>query len=177
MISFRTYFNLHVRKVRIIVKSKSPLMKIIAGILWLSNKLGITNIQDFMGNYATTIHDRIYWPSSDPYMDDSPRLFHELTHVLEWHYRGVKYDLEYIFSRSKRTYYETVCVQTNMLINPKLQSQAYVASCTNQFANYGIPKSMVRKELNNRLIEAVEKRPQAESSLVAAAYRDWKMNS
>lgn len=171
MRTFAEYFNEHVCSFQAVPKSKSILMKIIAGILWLANKLKITNIQDFMGNYATTLHATIYWPEKDPNVGDGSRFRHELTHVMEWKYRGSRYDLEYFFNKKKRAFYETICVQTNMILDKTKQTQSYIISLIPSFVAYGIPKEIVRKELNDRLTEVLENRPQVEAAVVADAHR------
>lgn len=173
--SFPLYFSTMVYRIRIVPKSKSRLMRIINAILWLSNKLGITNIRGFMTEYATTIHRVIYWPDDQAgmHMEPDDRMLHEMTHTLEYKYRGARYDLGFIFVPRLRALYETICVQTNMLLDPRKATQAYIISRIEQFVNYGIRKSIVRKELNDRLLEVTEGCPQLESQETANAYKEW----
>jgi hypothetical protein len=161
--------------VKIVPKSKSRLMRIINGILWLSNKLGITNIRGFMTEYATTIHRTVYWPDDQAgmHMEPNDRMLHEFAHTLLWKYRGLRYDLGFIFVPRLRALFETICVQTNMLLDARKATQAYIVGRIEQFVNYGISKEIVRKELNARLTEINEKCPQLESQETAEAYKAW----
>lgn len=170
--NFLAFFNATVCRVKIIEKKKSPLMWIIAGILWLSNLFRITHTDPFLSSYITTLHNRIYWPGPlNNAAQPSTGLLHELTHVMEWKLRGLRYDFEYIFNTSKRAYYESVCVQTEMLLDPKRQNHAHVSSRIPQFVKYGIPSYIIHNELAKRLAEI--QTPQIEAKTVVDAFNDW----
>lgn len=175
--SFPLYFKTMVcSRIRIVPKSSSWLMKAINAFLWVSNKLGITNIQGFMTEYATTIHYTVYWPEAGAGMSlpPTPRVLHEFTHALQWHYRRLRYDFGYLMNHQRRAFYESVCEQTVMLTSPERATQASVVSRIPQFMNYGIPKSIVRQELNARLTEVQNRNPQVEAQVVADAWKEWR---
>jgi len=48
--TFIKYFNNYVKKIKLVDRKKSKLMKLIAWILLLSDKLNITSIGDFLKN-------------------------------------------------------------------------------------------------------------------------------
>lgn len=149
-------------------------MWICAGILWITDLLHITKIGDFMNKYVTTIGNRIYGSSKwNMDMSVSGTLVHELTHVVEWDTDNF-YSLNYVLSSSHRAYYESVCVQTEMLVYPNRMTEEYIDQRVEFFVGYGIPRHTVQAALTARLLEAKDQRPKPPASTVYEAYTIWQ---
>lgn len=152
--SFIKLFNQrHYAKVKIIPKQKSILMKLCNFCLTILNALGITSIKWFMTAYVTTIGSRIYYPNATlQSIEVSPVLVHELTHVLEHKYYTL-YSLKYLLSARCRAYYESLCVQTELLCFPYRQKGFNVDLESKRFIPYGIPQDLMQEQLHKRFVE------------------------
>lgn len=168
---FARYFNVNVCRVRIVRKEESKFMRFLAACLWLTDKLGITNIGDFYG-YVTTIGYTIYGPKGwDMDMPVNRTLLHELTHVTQHHIHGLKYSLLYLLSSNKRAYYESVCVQTEMMHSLTVCTPKAIEYRAQKLVKYGCKYERALSELKTRAIELEHQKPQRCSKEVINAYQ------
>jgi len=94
----------------VVTKSDSEAMELVAGFLDL---IKVTDKEDFMTNFTTTIGTTIYTPFEvgvDGYYslwDQVETCVHEHQHVIQYHREGpIKFAMEYAFSKSQRAWYE-----------------------------------------------------------------------
>lgn len=171
---FPRYFDKYVTSVKIVQKSKSWFMRLLASCLWVLNQLKVTAIKDFMGGYITTIGNTIYgsgnWSMS---MTTTTTLMHELTHVCEGKLDPL-YSVKYLFSANRRAFYESVCIQTEMLYDRDLRSANYATKRARFLVAYGVPFKTALEECIKRLDEVKTGRPQLAASMVFDAYNAWK---
>jgi hypothetical protein len=169
---FLEYFNRNVAQIRLVDKKDSTLMKTINALLKASNALKITDINSFMTGYGTTIGRTIYespgWKWSD---EPTPHVLHELTHVVQFSPRMA---MRYIFSPKWRMYYESECVQTEILLEPtRAHGPLWFEHKVSQFEKYGCDRQMIRSILRRRVIEVLDKQPLANPKKVHDAYKGW----
>lgn len=169
---FLPYFHKNVARIRLVDKQRSWLMRTINICLLITNTLKITNIQKFLTNYGTTIGHTIYdspaWTWSSPM---TPHMFHELTHIMQWSFL---YAIRYLISARWRAHYESVCIQTEWAMFPKLMSAESVMARAQQLTGYGIKYSTALATLNNRAKELELGIPQKEVRKMKAEYEEWK---
>lgn len=169
---FLNYFNEKVCKIRLVEKTDSAFMKLINFGLAITNFLGITDIKDFLTGYGTTIGRTIYdhpkWAWSKPV---TPHVVHELTHVLEWSFW---YALQYLFSARLRAYYESVCIQTEWIIFPKLFSPEALLKRADKLVSYGISRAKAVRTLEERALEIDNDNPQPLAKRMKEIYEAWE---
>ena len=157
--SFIKYFNDHVSRVRVVLKRSSLLMKTLSFFMQLGSKLGITKIDSktFMNDYTTTIGSTIYCNETTVDSEPNTLIVHELCHVLQ--FKNGCMPLHYIFSPKRRMYYESECVQAEILCYPGVERGVqWMERRVNQFKSYGIKENIIREELNKRITEVKENR-------------------
>lgn len=169
---FLEYFSKNVAKIKLVDKKDSALMKTIDALLKASNALRITDIHSFMTGYGTTIGHTIYespgWKWSDA---PTPHILHELTHVVQFSPRMA---MRYIFSPKWRMYYESECVQAEMLLEPRrAHGPLWFENKVHQFERYGCDKQLVKSTLRRRVIEVLDGQPLANPKKVHGAYKEW----
>ena len=183
--SFLEYFRDNVLKIRLVDKDDSWFMKLINVFLIIGNALKITNIKDdpetewdesFMGGYGTTIGHTIYdnpgWTWDKP---ASEHVFHELGHAVQ---SSIGMMISYVTSKEKRMYWESECVQCEMVFNPSRdRGESWMARRVKQFAGYGIPEEVCRRELTARLEEFQEGRLTKTAQVLADAKEAWEDES
>lgn len=179
--SFLEYFNQHVISIKLVDKDDSWFMKTIAVLLAVGNFLRITNIRDnphternesFMGGYGTTIGHTVYdnpgWAWD---LAPNTHVVHELCHVVQ---ASILQGLRYVFSSRWRMFYESECVQAEILCFPGRRSELWFERRVRQFVKYGIKEKIVRKNLTKRIEEIEQAEPRASSARVADAYAMWQ---
>jgi len=169
---FLPYFHKNVARIKLVDKQRSWFMKAINTCLTITNALKITNIQRFLTNYGTTIGHTIYdspaWTWSSPM---TPHMFHELTHVMQWSF---KYAMRYLLNSKWRAHYESVCIQTEWAMFPKLVNAESIVARAQNLAGYGIKYSTALVMLNNRAKELELGILQKEARKMRAEYEAWK---
>jgi hypothetical protein len=170
--SFLNYFSVMCKTIEIINKYDSSLMKLINFFLKIGNLLGLCSITDFMMGYVTTIGNKIYsYPKWNWGEFASPCTVHELTHVILW---SKAYALKYIFSKKWRLYYESICIQTEMLCFPNLKTDTKeFERRADMLSYYGIPKINAIKELSKRIEEVQKGSPHPSAIMVYNVYKEW----
>ena len=179
--TFLEYFDKNVMHIRLVDKDDSWFMKLIAGLLAIGNFLHITNIKDdptterdesFMGGYGTTIGNGVYDnPGWSWDKEPTTHVVHELCHAVQ---SSIKMGLRYVFSTEWRMFYESECVQCEILCFPGQRSDAWFERRVRQFVKYGVEESVVRRELSKRLEELDRAEPRASAARVADALTFWK---
>ncbi len=179
--TFLKYFHENVVPIKLIDKDDSWFMKLIAGLLAIGNFFRITNIRDnphteydesFMGGYGTTIGRTIYDnPGWSWDLKPSSHVCHELCHAVQ---ASFKMGVRYVFSPRWRMFYESECVQCEILCFPGRRSKTWYERRVSQFVKYGVPEKIVREELDKRLAELERAEPRASAARVADAYTFWK---
>jgi len=180
--SFLEYFRDNVLKIRLVDKDDSWFMKMINVFLLIGNALNITNIKDdpeteadesFMGGYGTTIGRTIYDnPGWEWHKSPSEHVFHEVGHAVQF---SVWMAITYVFSAERRMYWESECVQCEMVWNPdRKRDDKWMARRARQFAGYGIPEEVCRRELAARLEEFQEGRLTKTAQVLADAKKAWE---
>ena len=178
---FLEYFHKNVKNIKLVDKRDSPLMKTINLLIKAGNALRITNIKDdpstprdesFMGGYGTTIGSTIYespsWRWDDP---PSPHMLHELTHVVQF---SPGMALRYIFSSEARMYFESECVQTEMLLDKRRAcAPLWFERKVEQFKKYGCDEAAIRSILRRRAVEVLDGKPLHNPKLVHNVYMEW----
>lgn len=180
--TFLEYFDKNVTKIKLIDKKRSPLMKTINGLITVGNKLGISDIADdpktdhdesFMGGYGTTIGKKIYEsPAWTWDKEPSTHVLHELTHVLQY---STIMALRYVFSSQWRMYYESECVQAEIMFAPEInRDERWMARQVLQFRGYGCNEGMIRRMILDRMEEVTKGEPREDPARVYGAYLKWK---
>jgi len=173
--SFIKYFSRSVAKVKVVPKEESWLMQAIGSLLAFLTKLKIVDFpkEKFMKDYTTTLWGIIY--SGHMTEDDEPSSLscHELTHRLQflvWHM-----PIWYLLSKNFRMYYESESVQAEILCFPgRKRDEEWMMGRVVQFGGYGIPEHIVRAQINARMKEVEEGRPQDRPARVKAALTTWE---
>ena len=169
---FLEYFESEVQKIRLVDKTKSPFMRLVDFGLKITNFLRITDIENFLTEYGTTIGHSIYdhpkWDWDGPF---TPHKGHELTHVLQWCFT---YMVRYFFSAWWRAFYESVCIQTEWLIFPRNRTPESVLNRATTLRGYGIGLDVAVKMLKDRGKEIDEGTPQKEALMMKKHYEDWE---
>ena len=179
---FLEYFSKKVLKIKLVDKDDSWFMKAINFFLIIGNWLNITNIKDdpetewdesFMGGYGTTIGHTIYDnPGWTWDRGASPHVVHELTHAVQY---SLWMAITYIFNKRKRMYWESECVQSEVLCFPDYpRGEPWIQRRVQQFQKYGVPPSVARAEIVKRLDEIRENKPTKSARIVWEAYEAWK---
>lgn len=181
IMTFLEYFNRNVVPIKLIDKDNSWFMKLIAGLLAIGNFFHITNIRDnphtehdesFMGGYGTTIGHTIYDnPGWSWNTEPNTHVCHELCHAVQ---ASFKMGVRYIISPRWRMFYESECVQCEVLCFPGPRGRSWYERRVSQFVKYGIPEWLVREELRKRLAEIDDAKFRASAAKVAKAYTLWK---
>lgn len=176
--SFIEFFNETAFRVEIVDKRKSFLMRLANLFLALTNKLNITDVENFMTGYITTIGQRIYGTALHGWNEEmlpNGVLLHELTHAAGFRREGfLKYSLKYLFSKKWRAKYESYCVQAELMYNPSLQTQANLERRALHFIPYGIDLITIHKELQARLDEINHNNPHPDARTVVGVYKLWQ---
>lgn len=179
-VAFPRYFSDNITKVRIISRHKSWFMRLCGFGLSITNALRLSKIENFMNGYITTIGRTIYGKSDwSMDMEFSSILLHELTHVMLRVMRGIfKYDLEFLLSKDKRAYFESICCQAQMMQAMAVGKEGYTPMALERramhFVPYGIIFTVMLKELSDRYTEILDDRPQPEAFTVVEAWKSWK---
>lgn len=171
--SFLEYFNKNVTKIRLVDKKKSWFMRLISFFITLGNKLSICNINDFITGYDTTIGRTIYaYPAWSWDQAPSSHILHELTHVAQF---NLIMAIRYIFSSKWRMYYESECVQAELLFDPKAaQSSNWMNRRVKQFKGYGCKEGDIRSAIHHRMREIQTNSVKKNPRVVFDAYLKWK---
>lgn len=169
--TFLEYFNNTVHPIKLIDKKQSSFMRFLGWCLSVTNALRLSDIEDFLGAWCTTISNKIYdhpgWPWAKL---ASPLVVHELCHVLLW---GFWYAVTYVLSKKKRLLYESTCIQAEMLCFPHTRTEESINRDVSRLKGYGIPEKLSRTALTQRLVEVLEGRPQPAARQVWRAYDSW----
>jgi|PlaIllAssembly_1097288.scaffolds.fasta_scaffold00050_3 hypothetical protein len=169
--TFLQHFNDHARRIHLVDKRKSVLMRFLSGCLAATNFLGLSAIRDFLGAYVTTLRSTIYASPSWTFDDTAtPVQVHELTHVLQW---SLLYALRYLFSAQWRCYYESEAVQATMMCFPQRRTEAFATAAAAHLVPYGVKYAVAMKIMAQRLLEAVDNKPQATAFVVYKQYMAW----
>jgi len=170
--TFLNHFCSEMHKVVFKDKATAPLMKLVALLIAVGNRLKICDIRNFITDYVTTIGNRIYaHPRWNYATEPSPLVLHELTHVVFW---STTYALRYLLSKKWRLYYESVCIQTEMMCFTRCRSNAYIKIKARMLEGYGIRYSDAVNELAKRLHEVETNRHHPEAAKVYYLYADWQ---
>jgi len=130
------YFGLEPRN-----KRKSLIMNIAS---WFAEKLGYMSKENFLKNYTTVFRGKVYLPftignNTEYWLNGQVAIIvHECQHAVQKRINK-KFNYEYLFSTSKRAFYEADAYRTNMemhfwstkkLLSPvKLASKLYNYGC------------------------------------------------
>ena len=174
--SFLHYFNRTVSKVRVVRKTSSSFMQALAGFMDIAVAFRASNInrERFLTEFTTTIGDTIY--SNRILMDSEPTpiIVHELCHVLQFKKSSMPW--EFLFRPSRRMFYESECVEAEILCFPNLRrGNEWFERHVEQFKDYGIKESIVRRELQARLDEIQRGEFLARPLRVSLAYSAWQV--
>ncbi len=170
--NFLPYFHKNVAKIKLVDKQRSWFMRTINIFLKITNALKITNIQKFLTDYGTTIGHTIYdCPAWTWNSHMTPHMFHELTHVMQW---NLLYAVRYLINAKWRAHYESVCIQAEWAMFPKLMNAENVVARAHQLTGYGIKYSTALVMLNNRSKELELGIPQKEVKKMKTEYEEWK---
>lgn len=169
---FLEYFNRNVAKIKLVDKKDSALMKTIDVLLKAGNALRITDIDAFMTGYGTTIGNTIYEsPGWEWDAEPTPHVLHELTHVVQF---SPLVAVRYVFSPKWRMYYESECVQTEMLLDPRrAHGPLWFEQKVDQFQKYGCNSKQIRSILRRRVLEVLSGNPLPNPKKVHDAYKGW----
>jgi hypothetical protein len=165
--SFLIYFSTTIRRIHLVDKKTSWLMRATNLGLLITNKLGWTNIPNFLTDWTTTLRHSIY--SSPRWtwdMAPSPILVHELTHVLQWNFL---YVLRYLLSPTWRCRYEAEAIQAEMLCFESCRTPSAVREATLNLVHYGINLDEATDMLLQRLLNV-----RARDRLEPSAQRVWE---
>lgn len=177
-LSFLRYFSSEVTAIQLVDKRESFLMRAANVGLNITNQLGWSDIKNFMTGYGTTIGRTIYECPSWPWTRlPEPHVVHELTHVVEWINNGLRYPASYLLSAHARCYWESVCIQAEMLCYPDIcRTDKYVGSRIVMLEGYGIKESLASTALEERLKEVAENKPRIEAKTVFDLYSAWTLS-
>ena len=172
--SFLSFFDQNVMRVRVVQKTDSLLMKILACCFWVLNKVRITHIDDFMNRYITTIGHTIYaTPGWSMDMNVTSTVIHELTHIAEYQLYPW-YSTKYLLFAKDRAFYETTCMQAEIMFNPENNNLKFIADRAKNLVGYDIPFELSIEEGLCRLNEISANEPQLPARRVINALQDWK---
>jgi len=171
--TFLKYFDKHVIHIKLVDKDDSWFMKLISFFLAIGNFLHITNIQNFMGGYGTTIGHTLYDnPGWDWDAEPDTHKCHELCHAVQ---ASIKMSLRYLFRPEWRMFYESECAQCEILCFPDLvRGDIWFERRVRQFVAYGIKEKIVRRELTKRLDEIERGEPRSSAARVAHCLIAWR---
>ena len=171
--TFLEYFNKNVKKIKLVDKKKSWFMRTINFFITIGNFLHLSNIKDFLGSYGTTIGRTIYdSPGWSWNKEPSPYVLHELTHVVQF---NTLMALRYIFSPKWRMYYESECVQAEILLDPvTAQRDDWMDRRIRQFKGYGCKEEDIKKTIYHRTNEIRTHSVRNNPKIVFDAYLKWK---
>ena len=175
--SFLEYFRDEVVPIKLVDKRCSRFMKLIALLLTVGHALRIVGIdgKTFMKSYGTTIGKTIYDnPGWYWHLTPSTHICHELCHTVQFSFLMA---LRYVFSTKWRMFYESECVQCELLCFPGERHELWMEARVDQFKKYGIKERIVRQELTKRLEELARAEPRASSARVADALTFWRVES
>jgi hypothetical protein len=175
--SFLRYFHDEVIPIKLVDKRDSKFMQLIAFLLTIGKALRIVDIdgETFMKSYGTTIGKTIYDnPGWRWELAPNTYVCHELCHTVQFSFLMA---LRYVFSTRWRMFYESECVQCELLCFPGKRHASWMEIRVTQFRKYGIKEHIVRQELNKRLEEIARAEPRASAARVFDAYTFWKVES
>jgi hypothetical protein len=183
---FLSYFHKNVVSIRLIERRKSPLMWSIHLFLnFLNLFLKLFNKPllakgDFLGNYVTTIGNRIYaTPKWSETMGISKLITHELTHVVQFYEYGfLKFSFKYLISKKFRLFAESEAFQAECACFPLvLQSDDMLNRKARSLVSYGLRLKVIERELMNRLIETRMNKLKKCSQIVYDSVQQWRKST
>jgi hypothetical protein len=171
--SFTQYFSENVKKIKVIKKENSLLMKLIAFFLNLLTVIKIIDFpkKKFMTSYDTTLWSRIY-VSGDFEQTSLNHRLHELSHVIQ--FREFWMPIKYFFSRRWRARYEAQASQAYMALCPEKINDQFIQGQAMLLTSYGIPLDIATQELQTAKEEAISKYTSNEAMKVFLAFCRWK---
>jgi len=174
--TFTHFFNRTVAKVKVVEKSSSWLMKVIAWFLALLTKMKIIDfpVKKFMEEYTTTILSTIYSGHMTEDSEPNSLVVHEFTHVMQWHDGKIGFVLSYLFSPMKRAFYESEAHQAAMLLSKNRWSDEHLENTAKKLTGYGCDYKISLDLLQVRREEVEKGEPRPLPLQVVLAVEHWR---
>jgi len=174
--------------VKVVKKSNSTLMKIVAFILGIARKVipGICSSKEFMDDFTTTVYGTVYVSfdvgelKDEDYVEEISHMVHEFTHVEQFR-REFLMPLKYIFSSYWRMKYEVeaFCRSFEYLFRSKADNVDFLFILNSNLESlkdaYGVGEENIRiaKKLMQTSLLKIQNGSEPKTELVMKAIEFW----